>query len=145
MSFETAINNTPLLREHLERGLQALGKNSSKVKSKDTQKCEGSVDIDRALALIYSQENRWDYAVGYDGTTHFIEVHPADTSEITTMEEKRRWLKDFLRDKAPELNEEPKRFHWVATAGVNISKNSTYQRRLALLGIGGKIHKQLIL
>ncbi|MBE9145791.1 hypothetical protein [Planktothrix mougeotii] len=43
-----AIENTPLLKNAFEKGLKALGSNSSKVKPLDTSKCEGSVDIDTA-------------------------------------------------------------------------------------------------
>lgn len=78
MSFKTAIDQTPLLRNHLRDGLQALGSNSSNIKPNDTRKCEGSVDIDNAVKQEFSSDNRWDYAVGYDGKTYFIEIHPAD-------------------------------------------------------------------
>lgn len=144
MSFTTAVEQTSLLKDHLEKGLKALGSDSSRIKSTDFRKCEGSVDIDKALERIYPTENRWDYAIGYDGTTYFIEVHPADTSEVSTIEKKLQWLKDFLRDEAPELNKEKRQFHWLATSGVHILSGSSQERKLAQLGIK-KIQKQLTL
>lgn len=135
MSFKTAIDQTPLLRNHLRDGLQALGSNSSNIKPNDTRKCEGSVDIDNAVKQEFSSNNRWDYAVGYDGKTYFIEIHPADTSEVKTILKKLGWLKVFLSEKAPELNKEPKSFHWVASKGNHILSNSPQYRQLALSGI----------
>ena len=67
MSFQSAIENTTLLKDHLKNGLQALGSNSSKVKPTDTRKCEGSVDIDNAVERKFPSRNRWDYAAGYNG------------------------------------------------------------------------------
>lgn len=41
----------------------------------DNSKLEGSVDIDKATAKIYPNDNRWDYALSYDGEEFFIVVH----------------------------------------------------------------------
>jgi hypothetical protein len=144
MSFQTAIDKTPLLKDHLKNGLQALGSNSSKVKPSDTRKCEGSVNIDDAVERQFPSSNRWDYAIGYNGRIYFIEVHPADTSEVKTVLEKLTWLKIFLIEKTPELNKEPKSFHWIASGGVHILPNSPQARKLALSGIRPPV-KQLTL
>jgi hypothetical protein len=144
MSFQTAIDKTPLLKDHLKNGLQALGSNSSKVKPPDTRKCEGSVNIDDAIERQFPSSNRWDYAVGYNGRTYFIEVHPADTSEVKTVLEKLTWLKSFMVKNAPELNKEPKSFHWISSGGVHILPNSPQAKRLALSGIRSPV-KQLTL
>lgn len=135
MSFKEAIKNTPLLEKAFKNGLQALGSNSSKVKPTDTKKCEGSVDIDTAVKSIYPNASRWDYALGYDGTTHFIEVHTAKTDEVKPVLNKYQWMKDFLNTDAPELNKEPKRFHWIASGGNRILKGSVQARKLAQSGI----------
>ncbi|KOR37750.1 MULTISPECIES: hypothetical protein [Planktothricoides] len=143
MSFTEAIKNNPLLANYLKSGLKALGSNSSKVKPEDTKKCEGRVDIDMALQSKYPNEPRWDYAIGYDGKTHFIEVHPADTSEVQSVLNKLHWLKNFLSQDAPQLNQEPKSFHWVASSGNHILPNSSQARKLAKSGI--KVIGQLTL
>ena len=143
MSFQDAIANTPELKDAFKRGLKALGSHSSKVKPGDTKKCEGSVDIDRAVKSKYPNDSRWDYAIGYDGQTHFIEVHPADTSEVQSVLNKLQWLKKFLMEAAPQLNQEPKRFHWIASGGNRILPNSSQARKLAKSGI--KVVRQLTL
>lgn len=135
MSFKEAIANTPLLEKAFKDGLQALGSNSSKVKPTDTKKCEGSVDIDAAVKSTYPNASRWDYALGYEGTTHFIEVHTAKTDEVKPVLNKYQWLKYFLVKDAPELNKEPKRFHWIASGGNHILKGSVQARQLATSGI----------
>lgn len=135
MSFKAAIENTPLLEKAFKNGLQALGSNSSKVKPTDTKKCEGSVDIDTAVKSTYPNAPRWDYALGYDGTTHFIEVHTAKTDEVKPVLKKYQWLKDFLIEDAPELNKDPKHFHWIASGGNHILKGSVQARQLAQSGI----------
>jgi hypothetical protein len=135
MSFQKAIEATPLLNNALQTGLQALGSHSSKVKPSDTRKCEGSVDIDTAVKSTYPNASRWDYALGYDGTTHFIEVHTAKTDEVKSVLNKLQWLKDFLSKDAPELDKEPKRFHWIAYNGNHILPNSSQARQLAKSGI----------
>ncbi len=85
MGFKEAIFATPLLKNAYKNGLQALGNYSNKVRPSDTKKCEGSVDIDAAVKGIYPNDSRWDYAIGYDGTTYFIEVHRAETSQVTSV------------------------------------------------------------
>jgi hypothetical protein len=135
MSFQTAINDTPLLKDHLKNGLRALGSNSSKVQSTDNSKCEGSVDIDSAVKSTYPNDSRWDYAVGYNGKTYFIEVHSAKTDEVKSVLKKLQWLKDFLTKDSPDFDKERKSFHWVASSGNHILPNSSQARQLAKSGI----------
>lgn len=142
-SFKSAIQATPLLKDAYKDGLQALGSYSNKVRPSDTKKCEGSVDIDSALrdvevnsVKVYAQVCRWDYAIGYDGTTYFIEVHSAETSQVTPVLKKFRWLKDFLVTDAPALNkQQEKRFYWISSGGNNILRGSPQARQLAQSGI----------
>jgi hypothetical protein len=136
MSFKEAISATPLLKNAYRNGLQALGNYSNKVRPSDTKKCEGSVDIDNAVKAIYPNDSRWDYVIGYDGITYFIEVHSADTSEVASVLKKFSWLQDFLVTDAPELNQQQKkRFYWISSGGNNILRGSPQARKLALSGI----------
>ena len=135
MGFKAAIAATPLLKNAYKEGLQALGSYSVKVKPTDTKKCEGSVDIDAAVKAVYPEESRWDYAIGYDGKTYFIEVHSAETSQVTPVLKKFAWLKDFLVAEAHELNKEDKRFYWIASGRNHILKGSVQERKLAQSGI----------
>lgn len=136
-SFKSAVQATPLLKDAYKEGLQALGNYSNKVTPSDTKKCEGSVDIDSALRdvvinsrKVYAEDCRWDYAIGYDGKIYFIEVHSAETSQVTQVLKKHRWLKDFLVAQAPELNKEDKRFYWIASGRNHILKHSVQKRKL---------------
>jgi hypothetical protein len=136
MSFKEAISATPLLKNAYRNGLQALGNYSNKVRPSDTKKCEGSVDIDNAVKAVYPNDSRWDYVIGYDGITYFIEVHSADTSEVASVLKKFSWLKGFLVTDAPELNQQQKkRFYWISSGGNNILRGSPQARKLALSGI----------
>ncbi|MEB3356034.1 MAG: hypothetical protein VKK04_04860 [Synechococcales bacterium] len=135
MSFVNAVKETPLLKEALKQGLGALGTNSSKVQPVYPRKCEGSVDIDTAVKTQYPTSSRWDYALGYDGETHFIEVHSAQTSDVESVLRKLQWLKDFLAQDAPALNREPKKFHWIAAGKVSVLPGSSESRRLAKQGL----------
>ncbi|MDX2257094.1 MAG: hypothetical protein NW214_16405 [Pseudanabaenaceae cyanobacterium bins.39] len=140
--FKSAIEATPLLKDAYKEGLQALGNYSKKVTPSDTKKCEGSVDIDFAVKNVevnsvkpYAQACRWDYAIGYDGKVYFIEVHSAETSQVTQVLRKHTWLKDFLVAQAPELNKLDKQFYWISSKGNDIVKRSSEARQLAQSGI----------
>lgn len=135
MSFREAVEQTPLLKDHLKTGLKALGSHSKHVKLNEPRLCEGSVDIDQALERAFPQDNRWDYALGYHQKTYFIEIHPADTSEVETLLKKYQWLKIFLAQQAPKLNQEPKEFYWIASGGVHILPDSRQAKRLAMSGL----------
>jgi hypothetical protein len=84
---------------------------------------------------VYPEESRWDYAIGYDGKIYFIEIHSAETSQVTPVLKKYTWLKDFLAAKANGLNKEDKRFYWIASGRNHILKGSVQERKLAQSGI----------
>ena len=100
----------------------------------DTRKIDGSVDIDSCIRSLCPQDNRWDYVVGYDGKTYFVEIHPANTSEVDVMISKLTWLKRWLRDQSSPLRGT---YHWVASGKVAIAKGSPQARKLAISGIFG--------
>ncbi|WP_008314814.1 hypothetical protein [Leptolyngbya sp. PCC 6406] len=135
MSFRSAVQSTPSLQAALKPGLRALGSNSSKIKSNDPGKCEGSIDIDTTVRAQYPNSSRWDYALGYGGKTYFVEVHSAKTDEVSSVLNKLQWLKDFLVRDVPELNKEPRSFHWIASGKVAILPSSSQARQLAQKGL----------
>ena len=106
---------------------------------KDARRLDGSLNIDEETKMLYPNESRWDYAIGYDGKVYYIEVHPANTSNVEEIIKKKLWLDKWLKEKAPSLSAlkagSPK-FQWAATeAGVHVSAQSTYARRLSQRGI----------
>ncbi len=96
------------------------------------------MDIDSAVKDFYPEENRWDYAIGYDDKVCFVEVHPASTSEVETMLKKLSWLKQWLKNKAPKLSsikktQEP--YIWLSTKSMGILKTSSQFKKLSASGI----------
>jgi hypothetical protein len=128
----------------LQEGLQALSPTSrEKIRPKNTRSVKGSVDLDKDLRDRLPAENRWDYAVGYEGNDNverafFIEIHPAETSEIRRMVRKAQSLKTWAERHAPDLWNMtiPREIHWVASGRCNLRLNDSYRRQLALAGVG---------
>lgn len=142
-NFRKAVEDTPDVVNGYCFGLQALENvDKSAVTLKDSRKVDGSLNIDKETKLLYPNEPRWDYAIGYDDKVFFVEVHPANTSNISEMAKKKEWLQKWLTSKAPSLNKLPSgcpRFLWAATeSGVHISKQASHIRKLAQLGFNPK-------
>ncbi|MCH8486373.1 MAG: hypothetical protein LAT75_05870 [Candidatus Cyclonatronum sp.] len=138
MSFEQAVYNTETLGSCMERGLQALGPNSVKIKAEIPRQIDGSVDLDSCVSGNYPNDSRWDYIIGYNGEAYFIEVHPAQSAHVNEVIKKLDWLKSWLNAHAPELNRikaADRPFRWVATSNVHIIKGSPQALRLAQSGL----------
>lgn len=150
-AFEKACETaTPSLADAYAPGLRALGADSPHVGCKDTRRFTGSIALDEALQQVkgYGQAARWDYGVGYRPsssaeTAVWVEVHPAQTTNVSEVLRKLDWLKGFLRENAKDLWELTKRvpedtgaFHWVATnSGTHIRPGSREERRLRQAGL----------
>ncbi len=120
-----------------QSGLQALGKYSQKIVVVDTSKCEGSIDIDACTTAIYPNANRWDYALAYDSKVYFVEVHSAETSEVSVVLRKLQWLKDWLNEKAPKVRElkAEQPYYWIQSGKFSILKNSPQAKTIAQSGL----------
>ena len=131
--FKEAVEDTPEIRQGYCNGLQALKGNAGKVAVADTRKLNGSVDIDACILELYPDEPRWDYAIGYDGKAYFLEVHPANTSNVKEMIQKAEWLKQWLQQKAPALKAiaANSSFYWVPSGKYAILKGSPQYKKLA--------------
>jgi hypothetical protein len=124
------------LSQHLQRGLQALGKHAACLEMRH-RKAQASVDLDAALQKSAPNAPRWDYGVDAADrsrpTCVWIEVHPATSSEVKTVVEKLRWLQGWLRQ-SDACRAATHEFYWVATeAGVRI--DTKRQRELAAAGL----------
>lgn len=123
----------------LKAGLSALKKaeGKSQIRKGKSAKLEGSVDIDGDCLKRYPNSNRWDYVVGVartmGDTAVFIEVHPAETSKVSDIERKLKWLFDvYLAREAQEpLRALPREVHWVASSRVHIPATTPQSRYLA--------------
>ena len=66
-NFRKAVEDTPDVVNGYCFGLQALENvDKSAVTLKDSRKVDGSLNIDKETKLLYPNEPRWDYAIGYD-------------------------------------------------------------------------------
>jgi hypothetical protein len=132
-SFKNAVKETPDVRECFRAGKQAiLAKERDKVELADLKKCGGSLFIDKCLfdQKKYLNDNRWDYALDYDGQVFFFEVHTASSGEVSTVIKKLAWLKGWLITNAPEINslKATAPFYWVQSNGYHILPNSSFER-----------------
>ncbi len=94
MLFSEAVAATPHIAKCLKNGLTAFGSDSAKIHLLQTRACDGSVNLDDCLSGRYPDESRWDYCFAYYGEVYFVEVHPAQTSEVKTVIKKLQWLKN---------------------------------------------------
>jgi len=127
--FKKAVEATPDVANCYQSGLSALeGKYRDRIKTKETRNINGSIDIDRGTIGIYPTASRWDYAIGYNSEVYFIEIHPANMSDVTSMIKKLKWLKSWLNDHAPQINklktENGKAFTWIHSGKFAIPKQS---------------------
>ena len=140
ITFKQAVEATPDVATGFRKGLTALGTYSSKISVSDTKHLQGSVDIDKSTTAKYPNSNRWDYALAYKGEIFFIEVHSANSSEVRTVLRKLQWLKDWLHQEAPKINELKAKnqspFYWIQSKGFAIPKTSPQYR--AAEGVGLK-------
>jgi len=136
-NFKTAVEATPEIKDCYQIGLRAFGSYSAKVTLSNSSLATGSVDIDECVKSKYPQLNRWDYCFGYNNKAYFVEVHSANTSEVSTMLLKLQWLKDWLISSAPALNaikaDQP--YYWVMSGRYDILPNSPQARRIAQKGL----------
>lgn len=125
------------LRVYFKPGLGAIqNRDRGKIKVPYTSLLSGSVNLDEAAKPSHPNANRWDYAIEYAGKIFFIEIHPANTSEIDTVIRKVVFVKGWLAAIAPEMLRlpGPGKFYWVSsgTTDLRINPNSAQARKLAL-------------
>lgn len=132
-TFVDAVNDCCFLKDTIQPGLRAMGNNAKVIDINDSKKLHGSVDIDKCTCKHFPNECRWDYVVGYDGFAYFIEVHPANTSNVKEMIKKSVWLESFLKSHARLLRDlnNDKVFYWIPSGKHAILKNSPQAKRLA--------------
>jgi hypothetical protein len=133
-AFHKAVLQTKDIGVAYRPGLQALDrKYSSYVTAENTALLDGSVDIDSALIDQYPEDNRWDYAIGYEGKAYFVEIHPAATKDVDTMLKKVIWLKNWLKEAAPELKKISVRdeYYWIPSGSCHLLPSASLSRKLS--------------
>ena len=130
--LKEAVEATPDVATGYCDGLDAFGADKSKIKVPDPDKIDGSLDIDATTVELYPDDNRWDYAISYEGEVFYIEVHSAITSEVTKMIKKLQWLKDWLVTSAPEINKLTTKtkqpYYWVQSSKCDIPSHMPQYR-----------------
>jgi hypothetical protein len=121
----------------LKPGLKAIkkGEGHGKIAAEDAKQLLGSAAIDDDCRVCDPHGNRWDYVIGYERNSkafaYFIEVHSAETSEVSKVEKKLRWLQDFLlkspQEKLAALERE---YYWVASGRINIPQHTQQFKHL---------------
>jgi hypothetical protein len=148
--FQRAVGACPSLK--LRAGLQAITTaNRRKITPENPRSVTGSVNLDEDLKEQFPNDNRWDYVVGYMVSdtmdkVFFIEVHPAETSEIRCVINKVRNLRKWAVSNAPDLWNMtiPREIHWISSGKNNLRLNDSYRRILAMEGLGSpKQHLEL--
>ena len=149
-TFKQAVEAAPSpVNEALRPELQALDRDHRrKVSCPDACRLTGSIDLDEALRPIrrYAQAPRWDYGIGYkppSGNEHavWIEVHKAETGEVSAVLSKLQWLRDWLGAEAPALRRlapQPAAgdaYVWIAAGKIHIPRNAPQRRRLSQHGL----------
>jgi hypothetical protein len=139
-TFKQAVKATHDVLLCFRDGKQAiLTKERDKIVLTDSKKCGGSLFIDQCLIDQgkYPNDNRWDYALDYDGQVYFVEVHGAKSDQVEVVIKKLEWLKEWLHTNAPEINSLKAKapFYWVQKKGYHILPNSAYERAANQKGI----------
>lgn len=134
MSFKKAVKATDCISDCYREGLHALKHSDrSYICIQNPRSCNGSVYLDNCLLNSHTADNRWDYTIGIGNRAFFIEIHPAETSEVDVMIRKLLWLKNWLAGDGHRLNaiRANPSFFWVASGRFNIAKTSRQYRLLA--------------
>ena len=151
MTFKEAVEAAPQPVNRAYRpGKQALKRHRKHVECADSRRLTGSIFLDAALAQEpgYADKPRWDYGLGYKPKKGpecavWVEVHAANTKEVSAVLNKLQWLRDWLNSEAEQLKKmtifakDDFRFVWIASSSVKIPKNSPQFRRLSQKGIPG--------
>lgn len=138
-TLKTVCEENSLLCLWYKAGIQAIeSKYRNRIIVSDSKLFGGSVDFDKALQKEYGRDHRWDYGFEYEGNFIFIEIHPAQTSEIERMIGKVQALSKWLKTNCPDILQLPKfengnrQFYWVSSGSNGILASGLCARKMAL-------------
>ena len=133
-TFKSIVQAIPAIAGAYREGLQALeSKGAGKVKPQNPRKLSGSVYLDKCLKTTNPHDARWDYVIGYSEKAYFVEVHPANTSNVDEVVKKKKWLDVWLKTNALDLKAmmAGTSYYWIASGKVAILPNSPQARKIA--------------
>lgn len=143
MVFKEAVSKTKELSDAYFAGIQALTETDrNRIRCEYTHRLSGSVNLENSLRSRYIGKPIWDYGIGWRAPRKsecaiWIEVHFADSGHVEDVLKKVRWLKNWLRVKAPTLMDmtREKGYVWIASGSVSLSSTSRQARQLANEGV----------
>lgn len=133
-TFKSIVQAIPAIAGAYREGLQALeSKDAGKVKPQNPRKLSGSVYLDKCLKTTNPHDARWDYVIGYREKAYFVEVHPANTSNVDEVVKKKKWLDVWLKTNALDLKAmmAGTSYYWITSGKVAILPNSPQARKIA--------------
>lgn len=133
-TFKSIVQAIPAIAGAYREGLQALeSKDAGKVKPQNPRKLSGSVYLDKCLKTTNPHDARWNYVIGYSEKAYFVEVHPANTSNVDEVVKKKKWLDVWLKTNALDLKAmmAGTGYYWIASGKVAILPNSPQARKIA--------------
>ena len=133
-TFKSIVQAIPAIAGAYREGLQALeSKDAGKVKPQNPRKLSGSVYLDKCLKTTNPHDARWDYVIGYREKAYFVEIHPANTSNVDEVVKKKKWLDVWLKTNALDLKAmmAGTSYYWIASVKVEILPNSPQARKIA--------------
>lgn len=133
-TFKSIVQAIPAIAGAYREGLQALeSKDAGKVKPQNPRKLSGSVYLDKCLKTTNPHDARWDYVIGYSEKAYFVEVHPANTSNVDEVVKKKKGLDVWLKTNALDLKAmmAGTSYYWIASGKVAILPNSPQARKIA--------------
>lgn len=133
-TFKSIVQAIPAIAGAYREGLQALeSKDAGKVKPQNPRKLSGSVYLDKCLKTTNPHDARWDYVIGYREKAYYVEVHPANTSNVDEVVKKKKWLEVWLKTNALDLKAmmAGTGYYWIASGKVAILPNSPQARKIA--------------
>lgn len=133
-TFKSIVQAIPAIAGAYREGLRALeSKDAGKVKPQNPRKLSGSVYLDKCLKTTNPHDARWDYVIGYREKAYFVEVHPANTSNVDEVVKKKKWLEVWLKTNALDLKAmmAGMSYYWIASGKVAILPNSPQARKIA--------------
>jgi len=133
--FTQAVEDAELLSYKAGLSAVPVAEGRNRISPQNTQQLLGSANMDEDCRTADPQGNRWDFVVGYERSgdvfAYFVEDHSATTGEVSTMEKKLRWLKQYLqRPTNVGLRGFPCEYHWVATSRIDIPKHTRQYKYL---------------
>ena len=133
-SLESMSLTHPKLRDFYKKGLGAFESiDKPHIDVPDTRLIFGSVALDKAALQDMPDDNRWDYALDYNGQVFFIEVHPAKASEIDTVINKVIGLSQWLSNIGSDLLSLPpidRIFYWVSSGKTKMVPSGNQIKKL---------------